>query len=110
MKMKMFDISGRKPRQMWEKNGDVDISRDNMERAVATAKQGEGERLNSLVGTLCPLRGDSRRSCRSINRKSLETVDSNQMSSSTREFANSVQYNMFGRIQYSNSKCGSCGK
>jgi len=26
------------------------------------ARQGEGERLNSLVGTTCPLRGDSRRS------------------------------------------------
>jgi hypothetical protein len=33
-----------------------------LERAGATAKQGEGERLNSLVGTVCPLRGASRRS------------------------------------------------
>jgi len=99
MKMKMFDISGRKPRQIWEKNGDVDISRDNSRSINRKSLE-----THSTTSTEFP------RFPTTVVSGNLQTVDTNQMSSSTREFANSVQYNMFGRIQYSNSKCGNCGK
>jgi len=46
--------------------------RMSLERAEATAQQVVGERLNSLVGTLCPLRGDSRRSLNSLASESNE--------------------------------------